>query len=94
MTLKRPLGPSGPREQERNLGLDDDSGELVIDKERVRRVTDYVGIVVTKPVGECALLGGLIDGVRLEDKATLGEASAIDKVVKHNLHLLLAISTG
>ncbi|KAG2267264.1 hypothetical protein Bca52824_061819 [Brassica carinata] len=54
------------------VGLGDDGGESAIGEERVGGTTNTVWIAVGGLVGEGTPLGGLVDGVRLQDQAALG----------------------
>jgi len=75
----------------RAVGLGDDGGEAAIGEERVGGAADTDGVVVVGLVGEGAPLGGLVDGVRLEDEAALGAHRVPRRVVERHLRLLLAV---
>ncbi|KOM30864.1 hypothetical protein LR48_Vigan01g041900 [Vigna angularis] len=54
------------------VGLGDDSRQAVIREKRVKGTADTVGVVVSRLVGEAMPLGGLVNGVELEDEVALG----------------------
>jgi hypothetical protein len=75
----------------RTVGLSDDGGEPAVREERVGGPADTDGVVVVGLVGEGTPLGGLVDGVRLQDEAALGAHRVPRRVVERHLRLLLAV---
>lgn len=73
------------------VGLGDDGGEAAVGEERVGRAADTDGVVVAGLVGERPPLGGLVDGVRLQDEAALRAHCVPRRVVERHLRVLLAV---
>ena len=73
------------------VGLGDDGGEAAVGEERVGRAANTDGIVVAGLVGERPPLGGLVDGVRLQDEAALRAHRVPRRVVERHLRVLLAV---
>lgn len=73
------------------VGLRDDGGEAAVGEKRVGGPADADGVVVAGLVGEGPPLGGLVDGVGLEDEAALEADRVAGRVVEHHLRAPLAV---